>query len=55
MLSKAKIEHDTGNITADVLQTKDVNGNVFHEWYNQDILEPYLSQGHLLSHRRRTT
>ena len=40
-LSKAKIEHDTGNITADVLQTKDVNGNVFHEWYNQDILEPY--------------
>lgn len=42
VLSKAKIEHDTGNITADVLQTKDVNGNVFHEWYNQDILEPYF-------------
>lgn len=41
VLSRAKIEHDTGNITADVLQTKDVNGNVFHEWYNQDILEPY--------------
>ena len=41
VLSKAKIEHDTGHITADVLQTKDVNGNVFHEWYNQDILEPY--------------
>ena len=41
VLSKAKIEHVTGNITADVLQTKDVNGNVFHEWYNQDILEPY--------------
>ena len=41
VLSKAKIEHDTGNITADVLQTKDVNGNVFHEWYIQDILEPY--------------
>ena len=41
VLSKPKIEHDTGNITADVLQTKDVNGNVFHEWYNQDILEPY--------------
>ena len=41
VLSKANIEHDTGNITADVLQTKDVNGNVFHEWYNQDILEPY--------------
>ena len=28
VLSKAKIEHDTGHITADVLQTKDVNGNV---------------------------
>ena len=42
VLSKAKIEHDTGNITADVLQTKDVNGNGFHEWYNQDILEPYF-------------
>ena len=42
VLSKAKIEHDTGHITADVLQTKDVNGNVFHEWYNQDILEPYF-------------
>ena len=41
VLSKSKIEHETGNITADVLQTKDVNGNVFHEWYNQDILEPY--------------
>ena len=41
VLSKAKIEHDTGDIPADVLQTKDVNGNVFHEWYNQDILEPY--------------
>ena len=41
VLSKAKIEHDTGNITADVLQTKDVNGNVFHEWYNKEILEPY--------------
>ena len=41
VLSKAKSEHETGNITADVLRTKDVNGNVFHEWYNQDILEPY--------------
>lgn len=41
VLSKAKIEHDTGNVTADVLQTKDVNGTVFYEWYNQDILEPY--------------
>ena len=44
VLSKAKIEHDTGNITDDVLQTKDVNGNEFHEWYNQDILEPYYTK-----------
>lgn len=42
VLSKAKIENDTGNITADVLQTKDVNGNVFYEWYNQGILEPFF-------------
>ena len=41
VLSKAQIEHDTGNITADVLQTKDVNGSVFYEWYNQGILEPF--------------
>ena len=41
VLSKAQIEHETGNITADVLQTKDVNGSVFYEWYNQGILEPF--------------
>ncbi len=41
VLSKAKIEHDTGNITADVLQTKDVNGSVFYEWYNQGVIEPF--------------
>jgi len=41
VLSKAKMEKDSNNITADVLQTKDVNGNVFYEWYNQDILEPF--------------
>ena len=41
VLSKAKIEHETGNITADVLQTKDVNGSVFYEWYNQGIIEPF--------------
>ena len=41
VLSKAEMEYSSGNVTADVLQTKDVNGNVFHEWYNQDILEPY--------------
>ena len=41
VLSKAQIEHETGNVTADVLQTKDVNGSVFYEWYNQGILEPF--------------
>ena len=47
VLSKAKIEHDTGNITADVLQTKDVNGNVVQSGYSGAL----LSQGHLLPHR----
>ena len=41
VLNKAKIEHDSGNITADVLQTKDVSGSVFYEWYNQGIIEPF--------------
>ena len=41
VLNKAKIEHDSGNVTADVLQTKDVNGSVFYEWYNQGIIEPF--------------
>ena len=41
VLSKAQIEHETGNVTADVLQTKDVNGSVFYEWYSQGILEPF--------------
>ena len=41
VLSKAKIENETGNITADVLQTKDVNGEVFHEYYDNGVLEPF--------------
>ena len=41
VLSKAQIEHETGNVTADVLQTKDVSGSVFYESYNQGILEPF--------------
>ena len=46
VLSKAKIEHDTGNITADVRQRV------------PRVVQPghpgaLLSQGHLLSHRRR--
>ena len=41
VLSKAKIENETGNITADVLQTKDVNGEVFHEYYSNGVIEPF--------------
>ena len=41
VLSKAQIENETGNITADVLQTKDVNGSVFYEYYYQGIIEPF--------------
>ena len=41
VLSKAQIENETGNITADVLQTKDVNGSVFYEYYNLGIIEPF--------------
>ena len=41
VLSKAQIENETGNITADVLQTKDVNGSVFFEYYGQGIIEPF--------------
>ena len=41
VLSKAKIENETGNITADVLQTKDVNGEVFHEYYANGVIEPF--------------
>lgn len=41
VLSKAKIENDTGNITADVLQTKDTNGDVFFEYYENGVIEPF--------------
>ena len=41
VLSKAKIESETNNITADVLQTKDVNGEVFHEYYDDGVIEPF--------------
>ena len=41
VLNKAQIENETGNITADVLQTKDVNGSVFYEYYNRGIIEPF--------------
>ena len=39
VLSKAQIENETNNITADVLQTKDVNGEVFHEYYSNGVIE----------------
>ena len=35
VLSKCKIEAQTGNITADVLQAKDVNGDVFFDFYSE--------------------
>ncbi|WP_295743323.1 hypothetical protein [uncultured Oscillibacter sp.] len=41
VLSKAEIENSTNNITADVLQTKDVNGDVFFEYYSKGIIEPF--------------
>jgi len=41
VLSKAQIENETNNITADVLQTKDVNGEVFHEYYDNGVIEPF--------------
>lgn len=41
VLSKAEMEYSSGNITADVLQTKDVNGAVFYEHYQTGIFEPY--------------
>ncbi len=41
VLTKAETENRTGNITADVLQTKDVNGTVFHEYYSKGVIEPF--------------
>ena len=41
VMQKALIENQTDNITADVLQTKDVNGSVFYEFYDQGVIEPY--------------
>ena len=35
VLSKCRIEAETGNITADVLQAKDVNGDVFFDFYEE--------------------
>ena len=36
------MEYSSGNVTADVLQTKDVNGAVFYEHYQTGILTPII-------------
>ena len=41
VLSKCKIENETGNITADVLQAKDVNGDVFFDFYEDGYCSPF--------------
>lgn len=41
VLSKAEQEYSSGNVTADVLQTKDVNGAVFYEHYQTGIFTPF--------------
>ena len=41
MLSKCEIEAETGNITADVLEAKDVNGDVFYDFYEQGYCSAY--------------
>ena len=41
VLSKCKIENETGNITADVLQAKDVNGDVFFDFYEDGYCSAY--------------
>ena len=41
VLSKAEMEYSSGNVTADVLQTKDVNGAVFYEHYQTGIFTPF--------------
>ena len=41
VLSKAKIEAETGNITADVLECKDVNGSIFFDYFTEGIMENY--------------
>ena len=41
VLSKAEQEFSSGNVPADVLQTKDVNGAVFYEHYQTGIFTPF--------------
>ncbi len=41
VLSKCRVEAETGNITADVLQAKDVNGSVFYDFYEDGHCSAY--------------
>lgn len=41
VLAKCEIEAETGNKTADVLQAKDVNGDVFFEFYEEGYCNAY--------------
>ena len=44
VLSKCEIEAETGNITGDVLQAKDVNGAVFFDFYEGGYCSAYYPQ-----------
>jgi len=44
VLSKCRIEAQTGNITADVLQAKDVNGDVFFDFYSEGYCSAYYPE-----------
>lgn len=41
VLQKCKIEAETGNITGDVLEAKDVNGGVFFDYYEQGFCSAF--------------
>lgn len=41
VLSKCEIEAETGNVTADVLEAKDVNGDVFYDFYEEGYCSAY--------------
>jgi len=41
VLSKCQIEAETGNITADVLMAKDVNGDVYYDFYDMGYCTAY--------------
>ena len=41
VLSKCKLEAQTGNIASDVLQAKDVNGDVFYDFYDAGYCSAY--------------